>query len=110
MPIPVNELSSFCVQALEAAGLNPKDAQTTADALVLTDTWGVDTHGTKNLHGYIRRIRAGGIRAKAQPRIDSEGLAWAIVDGDGAVGMVSSTFAMQVAINKARQTGIAYVG
>jgi ureidoglycolate dehydrogenase (NAD+) len=110
MTIQVSDLSSFCVTALKAAGLHERDARTTAEALVLTDTWGVHTHGTKNLRGYIRRIREGGIHGKAQPHVDSEGLAWAIIDGDGAIGMVASGFAMNVAIEKARQTGIAYVG
>src|SRR3954470_18259405 len=94
MAIDINTLTFFCVEALVRCGLPQADAVTAAEALVLTDTWGVHTHGTKNLRGYIRRIRAGGINAKATPRIDREGPAWAMIDGDGALGMVSSTYAV----------------
>ena len=78
--------------------------------LVTTDTWGVFTHGVKALRGYVRRLRAGGIRADARPRIVAEGPGWAIVDGDSGLGMVTSTFAMQTAIAKARACGIGYAG
>ena len=110
MKIAAANLESFCTQALLRAGVNDADARTTADVLVTTDTWGVFTHGTKSLRGYIRRLRGGGLRAGARPRVVSEGPAWAMVDADSALGMVGSTFAMRVAIAKARAAGIGYVG
>ena len=110
MKILVTELESFCVEALLKVGVNLDDARTTAVALVTTDSWGIFTHGVKNLHGYIRRIRAGGLRRDAVPRVVAEGPAWAMVDGDSALGMVTSTFAMKTAIQKARGAGLGYVG
>lgn len=68
------------------------------------------THGTKSLAGYLRRLQAGGLRPRGEPRIVAEGGAWATVDGDSALGMVTSVFAMQTEITKAKQQGIAYVG
>lgn len=110
MKTKVPQLMEFCLEALTHVGVSEPDARTTAEVLVTTDTWGVFTHGTKNLRGYIGRIRAGGIRKDAVPKIVSEGPAWAIVDGDSALGMVTSVFAMRTAMAKARQAGIAYVG
>jgi LDH2 family malate/lactate/ureidoglycolate dehydrogenase len=108
--ISVDRLDGFTRHALRMAGLNEDDARTTAELLVLTDTWGVFTHGTKNLRGYIRRLKGGGIRAQAKPRVVAEGPAWAMVDADSAIGMVGSSFAMRVAMEKARGTGVGYVG
>ena len=82
----------------------------TIDVLVTTDTFGVFTHGVKCLRGYVTRLRAGGLKADAVPRVDREGPAWAIVDGQSALGMVTSVFAMNTAIEKAKTAGIAYVG
>jgi len=110
MEIASNILEAFCISALVKAGVNPESARTTADILVLTDTWGIFTHGTKNLRGYIQRIQGGGIRKDGRPKVASEGPAWAMVDADSALGMVGSTFAMRAAIAKARAAGIAYVG
>jgi LDH2 family malate/lactate/ureidoglycolate dehydrogenase len=110
MRVSISRLEEFCVQALLKVGVNQADARSTADALVTTDSWGIFTHGTKNLRGYIRRIRAGGIRADGSPRVVAEGPAWAIVDGDAALGMIVSTFAMRAAMAKARTEGLGYAG
>ncbi len=108
--VTIEDLTAFCLRALELVGISPEDAATTADVLVTTDSWGVFTHGTKALRGYIRRIRAGGIRTDTRPRVAAEGPAWAIIDGRSALGMVVSTFAMNAAIARARACGIGYAG
>ena len=79
--ISADALHAFCVTALTKVGVGDADARTTADVLVTTDTWGVFTHGVKALRGYVRRIRAGGLRADARPEIVAAGPAWAVVDG-----------------------------
>ena len=107
--VAVKDLDQFCRTALRRCGLNEEDAQRTADVLVTTDTFGVFTHGTKSLAGYIKRLRGGGLRADAVPQIVSEGPAWAIVDGQSAIGMVTSVFAMNTAMGKAATGGVAYV-
>lgn len=108
--ISVDELKAFSVKALEKSGVSAEDARTTADVLVTTDTFGVLSHGTKNLYQYIQKMQAGGLNPKAIPTVTSEGAAWAIIDGDAALGMVSACKAMNLAIEKAKVVGIAYVG
>ena len=119
-PVTANERASrgvrypalhrFVAQAFRRAGLSDADASVGADVLATSDAWGVFTHGTKNVRGYLRRLQAKGLRASGRPRLAREGPAWAIVDGDSALGMVTSVFAMQNAIAKARACGVAYVG
>jgi LDH2 family malate/lactate/ureidoglycolate dehydrogenase len=108
--VSVADLEQFCQVALRLCGLREEDARLTADVLVTTDTFGVFTHGTKSLKGYVRRLRAGGLRATAVPQIIAEGPGWALVDGQSAIGMVTSVRAMNTAIAKARTSGVAYVG
>lgn len=108
--VSYDALHHFTTKAFHLAGLSEKDAAIGADVLVLTDAWGTFTHGTKSVRGYLRRLKLGGLRPKGKPRVAVEGPAWAVVDGDSALGMVTSTFAMQVAMAKARACGIGYVG
>jgi ureidoglycolate dehydrogenase (NAD+) len=108
--VSVSDLDEFCQNVLRKCGLSEKDARVTADVLVTTDAFGVFTHGTKSLKGYVRRLQAGGLKPNAVPTIHAEGPAWAVVDGQSAIGMVTSVFAMNVAIEKARTAGMAYVG
>jgi len=108
--VSLEELRRFCTEAFERVGTSPEHARLTAETLVSADGFGVYTHGTKLLLGYLRRIRAGGIRTKVEPRVQREGPGWALVDGGSALGQVTGVFAMNLAIQKARQCGIAYVG
>src|ERR1051326_161003 len=98
MKVFVPDLHAFCVEALTQTGVGPPDARTTAEVLVTTDTWGTFTHGTKALRAYIRRLRGGGLRKDGAPKVVDEGPAWAMVDGDSSLGMVSSVFAMNIAM------------
>jgi ureidoglycolate dehydrogenase (NAD+) len=104
------DLHAFCVEAMVRAGLRPADARTTAEVLVTTDTWGVYTHGSKQLQPLLSNVRDGRIQAAASPQVEREGPSWAIVDGGYAMPPVTGCMAMQLAIDKARATGIAYVG
>ncbi len=108
--VNVDELKRFCANALVNAGVSEKNAETTVDVLITTDMFGVMTHGTKNLHQYILKMQAGGLDAKAEPTVEAEGPAWGVVNGNKAVGMVSACKAMHMAIQKAKEVGIAYVG
>jgi ureidoglycolate dehydrogenase (NAD+) len=110
VPIRTEQLRSFCIEAMQRCGMRELDARTTADVLVTTDAWGVYSHGTLALRKYMDRVRAGGVDAQANPEVVTESEAWAIVDGHDALGMVTACRAMQVAIEKARNAGIAYVG
>ena len=108
--VKINELKEFSVKALEKVGVSKQNAETVAEVLVATDVFGVVTHGTKNLCQYIEKMQAGGLDAQAEPSIVCEGLSYAIIDGNKAVGMVSACKAMGLAIKKAKETGVAYVG
>jgi ureidoglycolate dehydrogenase (NAD+) len=105
--ISVAELTKLVVDVLEQSGVSPDDAKLTADVLVTTDSWGVATHGTKLLRGYALRLRAGGLDPKGVPKIVQEGPSFAVIDGNIALGMVTSVFATRTAMAKARSTGIA---
>lgn len=109
-PISLSVLREAVGQMLVRCGLPANQADSTALALVTTDAMGVFTHGTKLLVGYIRRLQGGGYVATAQPSIEREGPGWAIIDGKSALGQVGGVAAIEIAIQKAHQVGIAYVG
>lgn len=110
MSTSVSSLHEFCIRCLTQIGMSTVDATTTADALVTTDTMGVFTHGTKLLSGYINRLKGGGYRVAGEPLIEREGAGWAVIDGNSTLGQVGGMFATEIALEKARNVGVAYVG
>ena len=110
LTIASDDLRQFVINTLQSVNVSDHDAGTTADALVTTDAMGVFTHGTKLLAGYLKKLQGGGYRAELQPVIEREGPAWAVIDGQSALGQVGSVHAIETAIRKAREVGVAYVG
>lgn len=108
--VPLDKLRTFTRDAFRRTGLSESDAAVGAEVLTTTDAWGIFTHGTKSLAGYLRRLQAGGLRASARPTTVAEGASWAVLDGGSALGMITSTAAMEAAVSKAGATGVAYVG
>ena len=104
--IKLEELKKFCMAALEKAGMKKEYAEITAKALAETDGYGTFTHGTKNLHNYLRKVQAKGIDINAEPVIIKEGSAFAVMDARKCMGMIPSVFAMELACKKAEESGI----
>src|SRR5262245_66579070 len=92
---------------LSAWGMPEDNARTPADIPGWADLHGVDSHGISMLPGYDRLRRAGRANIAARPRIIKETPVSALVDGGGGLGHVPARFAMQVAIDKAKQAGMA---
>lgn len=108
--IQIQDLTQFCMAAMEKAGLSTEDASLTAEVLVTTDTWGVFTHGTRQLRGLLKNIRNGRLKADASMEVVAQGPAWAMVDGHDSMPTATSVRSMELAIQKAKATGIGYVG
>ncbi len=104
------DLTAFCIAAMRKSGLGEEDARLTAEVLVSTDMLGTFTHGTRQLRGLLKNLRAGRLSASAREEVVAEGPAWAIVDAHYAMPPAVSYRAMALAIGKAKTAGIAYVG
>src|SRR5262249_38118251 len=101
-------LATFIKPAFEAAGLRSEDAGVVANLMVEADLRGSDTHGVIRLPLYLRRLKAGGIKARPDVRIVRERPATALVDGDNGIGHLVMRFAAMTAIEKAKSAGGAW--
>jgi LDH2 family malate/lactate/ureidoglycolate dehydrogenase len=110
MPVPADRLAAFVASAFIVAGLPAADAETLAGLMVEADLRGSDTHGVIRLPLYVRRIRGGGVNARPDIRVVSDRPSAALIDGDNAMGHLVMRRAAHLAIDKAKLTGIGWVG
>lgn len=103
-------LRTLCTGILAAAGVDHEDAACVADNLVGANLRGVDSHGVLRMPSYVKWFTQGQIAARTQPVVATETLSTAVIDARNGWGAPASVFAMRLAIDKARQTGIAAVG
>ena len=105
--ITLDDLKKTTQRLYEAVGVPPAKAALMARLQAETDVRGVHSHGTRQAPGYLKRIQAGHTNPTPNIRVIREGPAWATVDGDGCLGHLASYRAMELAIKKAAETGIA---
>ena len=90
-------------------GCSDVHANTASVGLIAADLRGIDSHGVARLSGYIRLWEANRINATPDIQIVHQTPSTAVVDGDAGLGLVIAPFAMQVAIEKAKNVGTGWV-
>jgi len=104
-----NQLEHFALSIFEKIGCPPKDAKLATEVLLSADLRGIDSHGIARLSGYVRLWNKKRVNSTPNIRIVHESPSTAVVDGDSGLGLVIAPFAMEIAIEKARQAGTGWV-
>ena len=105
-----DRLRDFVAAAFERVGIPPDDARTLGELMAEADLQGSDGHGVIRLAPYIRRIKAGGVNVRPDIRVVTERAGMALVHGDNGMGHLVMKRAARIAIEKAREAGVAWVG
>ncbi len=108
--VPFERLRAFICIALERIGLPADDALIMASLMAEADLQGSDGHGIIRLPPYAKRIKAGGVNPRPNIRVVQERAGMALLHGDNGMGHLVMERAARLAIEKARVTGIAWVG
>ncbi|MEX1189391.1 MAG: Ldh family oxidoreductase [Bacteroidia bacterium] len=102
-------LRTFAKSVFTSMGCPESDAITASDVLLAADLRGIDSHGLARLSGYVRLWKKNRINPKPKLTIIHETPSTATVNADSSLGLVSAPFAMEIAIQKAKQTGTGWV-
>ena len=108
--ISFDRLRDFMSSAMTRLGLPEGDAAIVGRLMAEAELQGSDGHGAIRLLPYARRIRAGGINLHPDIRVVQERAGMALLDGDNGMGHLVMHQAAQIAVEKARNCGVAWVG
>ena len=110
MPVLTAEQLKRIARALfGAAGASSDEAEIVANHLVDANLAGHDSHGVLRIPQYLKAIQSGDLKVNVEPRVLLETPATAVLDGRGGFGQLVGRNAMNLAMQKARQTGISAV-
>ncbi|WP_158747713.1 Ldh family oxidoreductase [Acidisphaera sp. L21] len=107
--IPADRVRAQITAILESWGIPADIRDITAEVMVATDLSGVDSHGISMLMDYDRSRSLGKINVAARPRVVRETPVTALMDADAGMGHPASVMGMELAIAKAKKTGLAAV-
>src|ERR1700681_4618751 len=108
--VAIDRLEAFIASALVVVGIPADDAAEVAKLMAESDAYGGDAHGIFRLQQYVSQIENGGINARPRIRVINDRAGTALLDGDNALGHLVMKRAAELAIEKARRTGIGWVG
>ncbi len=107
--VPMQNLIDFGASLLVSKGVRQPDAQYIARIAADAEAFGITTHGLVQLGAVISQI-PDPINPAAEPKVVKDAGAIALIDGDGAIGQLSMRRAKELALAKAQQHGVAFVG
>ncbi len=103
------QLKTFCEDCFCKFGFTEKESEIITDVLLLSDLYGIESHGMQRLVRYHKGIEKGLIKIDAKPEVVFETPVSAVIDGHDGMGQLVAHKAMQIAIEKAKTTGVAIV-
>jgi LDH2 family malate/lactate/ureidoglycolate dehydrogenase len=109
MRAPAPLIRQQLLSVLRAWGMSDAHADTTAEMMLETDLRGVDSHGLSMLPTYDGEFRAGRLNMRPLFKTVREGPALALIDADASLGHPVSVYAMNLAVDKCQDTGVAVV-
>lgn len=104
--IDAGALRACMERIFEKEGFSSEDARAIADVLMQADLFGIESHGAQRLMYYHRNIRSGSVNVSAKPEVLRETPVSALIDGHFGMGALVAQFAMRMAIEKAKQSGV----
>jgi len=105
--VEVGELRALVSAVFRACDMGTEDADLLADSLVAADLGGVHSHGVLRVPEYVKKLTGEGVDPRGRPRVVRELGGCLVVDGGNSMGQIGAHFAMEGAIERATQTGIA---
>ena len=107
--IQEEKLNAFCQDAFEGFGFSPEEAGIIKDVLMMSDMYGIQSHGMQRVVRYHKGIEKGLIDINAKPEVVFETPVSAVIEGHDAMGQLVGHYAMELAIKKAKETGVGIV-
>ena len=104
------KLVDLVEKVYRAFGVPSDQAAVAATLMIESDLAGQDGHGIFRLPQYVERLKVGGINVKPDIKVDDTGASTALVHGDNAFGHLVVKTAADLAIDKAKRTGVGWVG
>ena len=106
---PFEYLKKFTSDVFQKMGCSPEDAEAISDVFLRAELRGLPSHGMIRIKDHHDLWKANRINTKPNIRIIHESPGTAVVNADGAIGMLAARRSMEIAISKAREAGTAWV-
>lgn len=110
MKLTIEQERSLITEILTRMDVSLEDTEIVADVTLDADLKGFASHGLGRFPQYIASLKSGTIRTDTDIEIENETVSTALINGKHRFGHVVAYYAMELAMEKAAETGIGMVG
>ena len=107
--IGIKEITAMVEEIFAREGVERATAKAITEVLIDTEMKGIFTHGLLRVPKYVACLRSGGVKPQGEIDIISDSPSLALVSGRGGLGIAIARNAMELAISKAKATGVGAV-
>lgn len=107
--IQAEPLRRVAKEIFVSKGIGTNDADVVIDHLVNANLAGHDSHGIMRVPQYLNAVVEGDVRLESRPEVKSRFTSGAMIDGKRCFGQVGGVMSMSLAVELAKETGIAAV-
>ena len=102
-------LEQLCKDAFVKFGFNEAESAIITDVLLMSDRIGIESHGMQRMYRYYKSIQKGMIKVESKGKVVFETPVSAVLDAEDGMGQVVGHKGMEMAIEKAKHSGIGMV-
>ncbi len=101
---------ALCAKIFEGYGFSEEESRIITEIITKADLYGIESHGVQRMIRYHKAITEEKmVKVEAKPEIEFETPVSAVINAHDCMGQLVSKTAMEMAIEKARKTGIGMV-
>ncbi len=108
--VKIEVLRDYMERLLQAVGIDAETSRTLADIHLESDLRGVSVQGFNHLvNSHLDYYRSGSADPKGRPVVEKDGASHSLVNGNDGPGPLAMLMAVEMAIAKARSSGIGII-
>jgi LDH2 family malate/lactate/ureidoglycolate dehydrogenase len=107
---PAAAVQGFINDAMIKTGVAAPDAAKIAELMLEADLIGADAHGVFRLPQYVQRLKLSSTNPRPNIKVNRTAPATALVEGDNGMGHLVVSKCAELAIEMAKENGVAWVG
>ncbi|NMA49128.1 MAG: Ldh family oxidoreductase [Tissierellia bacterium] len=104
--IDYKKLKGFCETSFIKVGFTEDDSRIISDVILLSDLYGIESHGLQRLKMYHDDIKSGMVNLDSKAEVIFETPVSGVIDAHFCIGHLAAYRGMSLAIGKAKKTGI----
>jgi LDH2 family malate/lactate/ureidoglycolate dehydrogenase len=102
-------IRDLCKESYIKAGFSEGESEIITDVIMLSDLYGIESHGVQRMDMYHDGIKSGMMKVGVEPEVVFETPVSASIDAKAAMGQLAAHKGMTMAIGKAEKSGMGMV-